>query len=154
MKDFTHFMQQEFNHVSILLLKQTAALVMKQVDLLLNAFLVISSLFLILGVFLWLSVVYERLSMERNTSFLLIKLGISQKTISTIYLGEFMGMLLIIFFVTPFLSYLAAWLIAKEFFDGLLVWPTQGIILLTIILVLPLAYITKRLVARFSRIDS
>lgn len=154
MKDFTHYMQKDFNHISILLLKQTAALVMKQVDLLINAFFLVSSLFLILGVFLWLSVVFERLNMERGTTLLFTKLGINQNSISWIFLGEFMGMLLIIFLITPFLSFLAAYLIAAEYFDGLLVWPTQGILLLTIILVLPLAFITKYLVARFSMTNS
>lgn len=154
MKDFIHSMQQDFNHISLLLLKQTAALVLKQVDMLLNAFLLISSLFLLLGVFLWLSVVFERLNMEKSSTLLLTKLGIAKRNIQYIYLGEFMGMVIIIFLITPMLSYSAAWLIASEYFDGLLIWPTGGILLLSIILVFPLAFITKYLVGRFSRISS
>jgi putative ABC transport system permease protein len=151
MKDFIHLMQQQFNHISLLLLKQTAALVLKQVDLLLNAFLIISTLFLLLGIFLWLSVVFERMNMERTTSLLLTKLGLSKKNIQFLYIGEFMGMVLIIFILTPILSYTAAFLIASEYFDGLLVWPTGGIIGLSIILVFPLGLITYYLVGRFTR---
>lgn len=154
MKNFAHNIQQEFNHISILLLKQTAELVWKQVSLLLNAFLLISSLFLILGVFLWLSVIFERLSMEKTTTMLYTKIGMSSKSIGSIFLGEFMGMLLIIFLITPILSYFAAKLIANEYFDGLLVWPGTDILLLSIILVLPLGIITQYLVGRFSRIRS
>ena len=154
MKDFIHEMQQQFNHISLLLLKQTATLILKQVDLLLNAFLLISTLFLLLGIFLWLSVVFERLNMEKNTTLLLSKLGLSKKNIQLLYLGEFMGMVVIIFLLTPFLSYGAAWLIASEYFDGLLVWPSGGIVLLSIILVFPLALITQYLVGRFTRIKS
>lgn len=152
MKKFTHFIQQDFNHVSLLLLKQTANLILKQVEILLNAFYLISILFLILGSFLWISVIYERLNMEKANTLLLKKIGLPDKSIANLYVGEFMGMLLLIFLVTPLLSYIAARLIANEYFDGLLVWPTKEIIILTIILVLPLGLITKYLVASFGRV--
>lgn len=149
---FLKKMTLEFNHISMLLLKQTADLVWQQMSLLMKAFFLLSSLFVGLGFFLWISVLFQRLQMEKNTIILLFKLGLSLKQIRLIYLLEFIGSFLLIILTTPLLSYIAAKSIAHEFFDDLLLWPILDISALTIILVLPMLVFAYIFVKRFCRI--
>lgn len=153
LEGFLKKMMLEFNQISMLLLKQTADLVWKQLALLLKAFFLLSSLFVGLGLFLWFSVLDQRIQHEKSTIHLLFKLGLSLKQIRMVYLFEFVGSFLIIVLITPLLSYISARGIAHEFFDDLLIWPIGEIFFLTIILVLPMLVFTYVFVKRFCRLQ-
>jgi len=145
---------QTMPHVSTIFLKGVIKTIADQITKLMSALGFLSIGFTILSLFLWVTVVYDRLFQASEEMALLRLQGFSSTNLVKLYLFEFSALLSFVFILIPCISYFTGIWIANEFFDGLFIWSWVSTMKELVSLYLVVFFLTLLIVQYFSSLTA